>query len=104
MDCKVRAIGMELDDSEPDWLAAIRARVIDKQGQRHDEFLSRYANLRTLKRVPLDCKDHCKDLGRLAMTSNRAKACAAPGSMSRDRYASVQSHYAATSITDYPNR
>jgi hypothetical protein len=41
MNCKVAASRMRLDNSELNWLAALGAGLIDKQGQGHAEFLSR---------------------------------------------------------------
>jgi hypothetical protein len=63
VDCEIAVTWMRLDHSELHWLAAPRAGVVDKNGQRHGEFLFAPGELRTLKGVqPIDCED----LGRFA--------------------------------------
>jgi hypothetical protein len=55
VDWKIAVTWMRLDHSELHWLAAPRAGVVGKIGQRHGEFLFAPGELRTLKGVqPID--------------------------------------------------
>jgi hypothetical protein len=59
VDCKIAVTRMRLDHSELHWLAAPRAGVVDKHGQRHGEpFRSR--------RIEGTSNLDCEGLGRLA--------------------------------------